>query len=224
MLKPDQCVIFDLDGTLVDTAPDLYLALSHVLNGQGLPLISLESARTHVGHGARKLIEHALTETQTAHDAALLDELLLQYLTYYQANISIESKIFPGLVESLSRLQHKGLKMGVCTNKREALSRQLLDELDLTRFFPVVLGADTLPVCKPNPQHLLETITRAGGQAARAVMVGDSATDVATANAADVPVIAVSFGYAGTSMAELGGDRVIDHFDQLEATLIDLLG
>ena len=223
MLSSEQCVIFDLDGTLVDTAPDLYLALNHSLKGHGLPLIPMESARRHVGHGARKLIEHALCETGVPYDDMLLDQLLARYLSFYQDNISSESRVFPGLVDVLSDFQEKGVKMGVCTNKRESLSRQLLNELDLARFFPVILGADSVAVCKPDPHHLLETITRAGGQPTQTVMVGDSSTDVSTAKAADVPVIAVSFGYAGISIEELGGDRVIDHYDQLESTLIDLL-
>lgn len=223
MLKADDCAIFDLDGTLVDTAPDLYLALSHVLKNQGLPLISLESARTHVGHGARTLIEHALTETGAVFDELLLDHLLAQYLSYYKDNISNKSKIFPGVIETLSRIQGQGLKLGVCTNKREGLSRQLLDELGLARFFSVVLGSDTLPVCKPDPHHLLETIARAGGHPDRSVMIGDSVTDIATAKAANIPIIAVSFGYAGGPAAHLGSDRIIDHYNQLEATLMDLL-
>lgn len=222
-LGPKHTIAFDLDGTLVDTAPDLCRALNFVLDQRGLPLVEEKLVRADVGFGARKIIEEGIKRAGESDTGTLMQELERDFLSFYKANISVSSKPFPGVVEALERYRDWGINLGVCTNKREALSRQLLDELGLLSFFKCVVGADTLAVRKPDPRHLFETIDRAGGHSDRAVMVGDSATDVATAKAAGVPIVVVSFGYTDVPARELGGDRLIDHLDDLDAVLVDLL-
>ncbi len=216
-------MIFDLDGTLVDTAPDLTHALNHVLAARALPPLPVEAVRDHVGFGARKIIEFGLTTHQVTWDKALIDRLLEEYIDYYRAHIAHESRPFPGALDAVTQLSELGLKMGVCTNKRVGLSLALLEELDMRHLFPVVLGADSVAESKPHPGHLLETIRRLGADPRRSVMVGDSPTDIATAKAAGVPVIAVSFGYAGQPVGTLQADRVIDHYDELKPAVEALL-
>jgi phosphoglycolate phosphatase len=151
------------------------------------------------------------------------DALLARYFDYYGRNIAVASRPFEGAVAVLERLSGAGARLAVCTNKMEAMSRALLDALDLSRFFLAIAGRDTLSACKPDPEHLLGTIRMAGGDRAHAVMIGDSAIDVATAKAAKVPIVAVSFGYTDTPVRALGPDAVIDHYSELEAAVAALL-
>ncbi len=223
LLGPDHTIIFDLDGTLVDTAPDLCRALNHVLEKHKRPTVDEETVRAYVGRGALKLIERGISDNGKLPDRALLKRLEADFLVYYQANIARQSRPFPGAIRALTTFADRGALLGVCTNKREALSRQLLQELDLLRFFPAILGADTLDVRKPNPKHILETIKRLGGDPNKSVMVGDSETDVEAARNAGVPIIVVSFGYTSQNPGRLGGDRLIDHFDELESAVEELL-
>ncbi len=222
-LGPNHTIAFDLDGTLVDTAPDLCRALNFVLQQRGLPPIEEELVRADVGLGARKMIEDGIKRASNSDDPTLVQELERDFLSFYAANIAVSSRPFPGVVNALERYRDWGVNLGICTNKREALSRQLLDELGLLSFFKCVVGADTLAIRKPDPGHLLETISRAGGHSDRAVMVGDSAIDVATAKAAGVPIVVVSFGYTAVPARQLGGDRLIDHLDDLDHAVADLI-
>ena len=217
-------IVFDLDGTLVDTAPDLVAATNHVLAGLGLPGISEHALRPLVGHGARFMVEHAIGP-----DAAKLSEeerkrLLDRFLDYYTRNIAVGSRPFEGTVPALERFRGAGAKLAVCTNKTERISRMLLEALGMSGLFSALAGRDTFPVFKPHPDHLLGTIELAGGDSARAVMVGDSRIDIATAKAAGVPVVAVTFGYTDIPVRELGPDKVIDHYDELEPAILALLG
>ncbi len=223
MLGPDHTIIFDLDGTLVDTMPDLCRALNFVLEKHHRPTVDEDTIRAYVGKGALKLIERGISDNGNTPDRSLLKKVEAEFLVYYQANIANKSRPFPGVVDALTTFSNRGALLGVCTNKREALSRQLLEELDLIRFFPAVLGADTLGVCKPDPAHILETVKRLGGDPQSSIMVGDSATDVEAAHNAGIPVVVVSFGYTLQSPKSLGGDRLIDHFDELESALMELL-
>lgn len=211
-LSDDLTIVFDLDGTLVDTAPDLLACLGHVLAVVDRPLPNDPHLRDLVGRGARALIEEGLRLTGPEGDVATIDRLLDQFLDIYARDIDKHSKPFEGVVPLLEQCADAGVKMGVCTNKREALSKELLRRLGLDRFFPVVLGADSLPVHKPDPAHLTQTIARLKGDENRAVMVGDSITDIKTAKAAGIPVIAVSFGYSAEPIASLGADVLIDHY------------
>jgi phosphoglycolate phosphatase len=216
-------IAFDLDGTLVDTAPDLLDTLDVVLAAHRIPKVDRAAARNMIGGGARMLIRRALASEGIALPAEEVEALNAQFLTYYADHIADGSRPFPGLMEALDRLEARGARLAVCTNKLEYLARLLLDRLDLTGRFAVITGADTYAKPKPDPLPLLSTIAAAGGSAGRAVMVGDSITDVSTARAAGVPAIAVSFGYTETPAHALGADRLIDHFDQLEAAVLALL-
>jgi len=217
-------IIFDLDGTLVDTAPDLTAALNAVLTKASHRPVSEAETRHMVGRGARALIENALAATGAPPDADLVAEMLGQYLEFYGAHLADHSAPFPRVVETLDALRKEGMRLGVCTNKPEALSQRLLRALGLERHFAAVLGGDSLPVRKPDPGHLIETVRRAGGDVARAVMVGDSVTDLAAARAAGMPVVLVSFGYTETPAHMLGADALIDDFAALMPALARLLG
>lgn len=216
-------IAFDLDGTLIDTAPDLLDTLDVVLAAHRIPKVDRTAARNMIGGGARMLIRRALASEGIALPAEEVEALNAQFLTHYADHIADASRPFPGLLEALDRLEARGARLAVCTNKLEYLARLLLDRLDLTGRFAVITGADTYAKPKPDPLPLLSTIAAAGGSAGRAVMVGDSITDVSTARAAGVPAIAVSFGYTETPAHGLGADRLIDHFDQLEAAVLALL-
>ena len=211
-----ETVVFDLDGTLVDTAPDLAAALNAVLTRRGRPTVSLDDVRHMVGRGPRVLIRRALERFETATDGSEVDDLVNQFLEHYGANIAVMSRPFAGAEAAARKLTAAGHKLAICTNKPEALSCKLMDALKLRELFPVILGADSRPYRKPDPRHLLDTISVLGGAAEDAVLIGDSDTDVKTARAANVPVIAVSFGYTETPARELGADAVIDNFDELE--------
>jgi len=216
-------IAFDLDGTLVDTAPDLLNTLDLVLAGHGLPPVERASARNMIGGGARVLIQRALAAANVPVSEADLADLNRQFLAHYAAHIADESRPFPGLLPALDRLSHSGARLAVCTNKLEHLARLLLDALDLTGRFAVITGGDTYGKPKPDPLPLSATIAAAGGGTGRAVMVGDSITDVRAARATGVPVIAVSFGYTEMPAGELGADLLIDHFDQLVEAADSLL-
>jgi len=218
----DLTVVFDLDGTLVDTAPDLVGATNHALADLGLPAVSAHLLRPWISFGARRMIVEALVHAETSRPDTEVDRLLDLFLGYYEANIARESRPFPGAIEAISTLQDSGARLAVCTNKRESLSRALLSALDLDRHFHGLAGRDTFPVCKPHPDHLLGAIRLAGGDPARAIMIGDSDVDFRTAKAAHVPVVAVSFGYTEIPVAELGPDRVIDHYNALLPAIRDL--
>lgn len=216
----DATIVFDLDGTLVDTAPDLTNALNDVLTRRGHAPVELATIRACVGHGARVMIEEALRRVGGEGD---IDRMLTEFLVHYEANIANESRPFPGAVAALEELGAQGATLAVCTNKREYLSRKLLQELDLARYFSGLAGRDTFAVSKPDPGHLTRLIALAGGTPSRAVMVGDSDIDIRTAKAASVPVILVSFGYTDAPLDHLAPDAVIDHFDELHVRAAALL-
>ena len=217
-----ETIVFDLDGTLVDTAPDLTAALNAVMVAQGRQAVPADQVRHMVGRGARFLIERAMEATGPLPPAAEVDLLVRDFIAHYDANIAVTSRPFERAEAVVRSLAARGHRIGICTNKPEHLSLKLLDELRIRALFPVVLGADSRPYRKPDPRHLFDTITALGGRAGSAVLVGDSETDVKTARAANVPVVVVSFGYTEIPPRELGADRVIDHFDALEQALSGL--
>lgn len=216
-------LVFDLDGTLVDTAPDLIAAANHALVAEGLQAVPPEILRPHISHGARRLIETGLGVQSIMASAARQDAMHEMFMAYYCANIAVASRPFPGVIEALEAWRKRGAKLAVCTNKKEALAFQLLDALNLSRLFAAVSGGDTFRVCKPDPEHLLATIRQAGGDPTLAVMVGDSATDVATAKAAGIGVVGVTFGYTDVPMSALGADVVIEDFHRFSIAAETLL-
>jgi phosphoglycolate phosphatase len=216
-------VVFDLDGTLVDTAPDLVVTLNTIFAREGLPPVTYEAARNMVGGGARMMIERGLAADGRNLPAAEVGRLVRDFIEHYSAHIADASRPFQGVEAALDEFARLGCRLAVCTNKLEWLSARLLDVLGLSGRFAAICGADTFGVSKPNPEILRGTIGRAGGRIERAVMVGDSGTDIATARAAHIPVVAVDFGYTETPVAQLGADRVISRFADLPAAVFELL-
>lgn len=208
-------IVFDLDGTLVDTAPDLVGATNHVLANLGAEPLTDNLLRPWISYGARRMVVEALGIRQLSQSDADIDRQIERFLAYYTENISRESRPFPGTLRALDQLADLGATLAVCTNKRESLSRLLLDQLNMTGRFKAIAGRDTFPVCKPDPGHLTGAIALAAGDTRRAVMIGDSGIDIATAKAAGVPVVAVSFGYTERHVREFDPDMVIDHYDEL---------
>jgi phosphoglycolate phosphatase len=209
-----EALIFDLDGTLVDTAPDLHAATNYVLALIDRKPISMAELRAFVGHGAMNLIERGVAAGGEAVDRDTLLRLHRQFLEYYGDNVADHSVVFDGVLEVLDQAQSAGLKLGVCTNKVEHLSRKLLIELNLMQRFGSLIGGDTLPVMKPNPAPLLEAATRLGVNRKNIMMVGDSETDILTAQNAGVPVLAVTFGYTTQHVSAFNPTHVIDHYDE----------
>lgn len=204
-------IVFDLDGTLVDTAPDLVGALNASLALEDLAPISLEVTRNLVGAGVRALIERGIAHHGHALTPERSQELVSHFMNYYAVNIANESRPYPGVIDALHDLKSQGWRFAVCTNKPEKLARQLIAELKMTHWFEAICGGDSFVFHKPDPRHLTETIVLAGG--GKAIMVGDSRTDVDTARAAGIPVIGVSFGYTDVPMRDLRPDVLIEHFD-----------
>jgi phosphoglycolate phosphatase len=215
-------IVFDLDGTLIDTAPDLIAALNFVLVGQGLPALAYHDARPLIGGGARGMIEQALVLDGRSAAAPEVDAIFTPFVEHYAAHIADLSRPFPELEPTLDHLAAAGYRLAVCTNKFEWLSKRLLDALGLSDRFAAICGQDTFGVQKPDPRVFEATVRQAGGEPANAIMVGDSITDIRTGRAAKVPVIAVDFGYTDVPVATLGPDRVISSFAQLPAAVHDL--
>ncbi len=211
---PIEALIFDLDGTLVDTAPDLMMATNHVLQFAGRPEITAAQLRQFVGHGSMALIKLGLEASGPLPDEATLQQLQTLFLGYYGKNIVAHSKLFSGVVALLEKATAAGLKMGVCTNKVERLSHKLLDQIGISKYFKAVVGGDTLPIMKPNPEPYFEVARRLGVAPLQTMMFGDSETDIRTAQNAGVPVVAVSFGYTLQHVSTFKPDYVIDHYDE----------
>ena len=223
MSTPSPLVVFDLDGTLADTAGDLMGALNHVLSLDGLPPLPVEQARSLLGSGGRALIRRGFASAGQPLDEGRLEDLFRLFLAFYEDHIADRSHLYPGVVEALDRLAARGFALAVCTNKMEGTAKRLLAVLGVAGRFRAICGQDTFAVSKPQPGALLGTIDRAGGDAADCVMVGDSRTDIETAKAAGVPCIAVSFGYTDRPVEEFGPDGVIGHFDALAEAVEALL-
>jgi phosphoglycolate phosphatase len=216
-------LVFDLDGTLVDTAPDLINALNFVLDREGLPPVPLASARNMIGAGARKLIERGLELEGRTAGIEDITRLTSDFIDYYAAHIADISRPFEGLEGALDDLATRGYRFAVCTNKLEWLSKLLLEQLGLSARFSAICGADTFGVSKPDPAILRQTVARAGGLLSSAIMVGDAGPDIGVARRAGVPVIGVGFGYTDVPMADLKPDRLINHMTELPAAVESLM-
>ena len=216
-------IAFDLDGTLVETAPDLMGALNIVLGEHGLPRLPVEQARMLVGRGARALLERGFAAAGEPLDPEAVGGMVTRFIEAYRGRIASESRPFPNLFEALDDLTRAGATLVVCTNKRTDLSLALLDALEMTARFAAVVGADAAPAAKPDPRHYLAAIAAAGGDPAYSLMVGDSINDVAAAQAAGAPVVVVSFGYTDTPAHLLGAEALIDDFAELPSVARRLL-
>jgi phosphoglycolate phosphatase len=221
MLAPT--IVYDLDGTLADTAGDLVATLNWLLGREGLKPLKVESAGSLVGAGARPLIARGFAASGKNLDPQALERLFADYLVYYNAHIADRTRLYPGVRQALSALADLGWRQAICTNKIEVSAKLLIAKLGVAERFAFVCGQDTFGVGKPDATPLLKTIAASGGASDRAIMVGDSMTDIKTARAAGLPVIAVDFGYSDVPVAELKPDRVISHFDELEAACEALL-
>jgi phosphoglycolate phosphatase len=210
-------IVYDLDGTLADTAPDLMAALNSVLATEGLAPLPLDSARALIGGGSRLLIQKGFAASRRSLDPQKLEVLFREFLDHYNAHIADETRLYPGVQNALAAFAGAGWRQAVCTNKMESSAKLLMSKLGVRERFAFICGQDTFGVGKPDAKPLLMTIAASGGANDRAIMVGDSITDIKTARAAGLPVIAVDFGYTDIPVAELGPDRVISHFDELKA-------
>ena len=217
-------IVFDLDGTLVDTAPDLISTLNLILAREGLAPVDYDAARRMIGGGARGMIERAVAAEGRDCGKAELDRMFAAFIEHYAAHIADRSRPFPRLEEALGQLAAEGHRLAVCTNKLEWLSVRLLDTLNLSRHFVTICGQDTFGVQKPDPKMLRLTIERAGGTPSRSIMIGDSGTDIHAAQAATVPVIAVDFGYSEVPIATLRPDRVVSSFADLPSAIRAVTG
>ncbi len=209
--------MFDLDGTLVDTAPDLTAALNYALGVLGRPAVPPESVRHMVGHGARRMLERGLAATGES-TPELVESGFVPFLDYYTDHIADGSRPWPGVEAALDRLAAAGCGLAICTNKPVALSERLVIALGWRSRFAANFGIDSVARPKPDPGHLFATIAAAGGVPATSLFVGDSITDTLTGRAAGVPVVAVTFGFSDRPPSELGADALIDHFDELVPT------
>ncbi|MEL6299467.1 MAG: HAD family hydrolase [Pseudomonadota bacterium] len=216
-------IVFDLDGTLIDTAPDLIGTAQALLSQRGLAPVPENLLRPEISNGSRRMMATAFAHHGLTPDDAELDAVFADFLAHYRAHIADRSQPFPHIGEVLATLKAAGAKLAVCTNKAETPALELLELLNMRATFDFIAGRDTFPVCKPNPAHLTETIARAGGAPERAIMVGDSETDAATAQAAGIPIIAVTFGYTSVPVQALGCDAVIDSYTEFMPALAALI-
>lgn len=221
--QPTRLAIFDLDGTLVDSLPDIAAALNASLVAAGLEPFALSDTARMVGHGARLLVERALAARGQPIDTASVDAAWTRFISHYDAHPCDLTRLYPGALAALDTLSLDGWALALCTNKPEAIARQVLDALGIThRFVSIIGGQDGLPL-KPAPDMLLLNLCDASVTADRAVMIGDSGADLEAARAAGIPIILMSHGYSSVPVATLGADATLDHFDQLLPALKGVL-
>ena len=218
-MTPD--LIFDLDGTLVDTAPDLLEATNEVLRARDRTPIDPATLHHMVGFGVRSLITQAFSATGAEARAEEMPQLEAIFLEHYRGHLADFSRPFPGVEETLAKLRDGGARLGVLTNKPHEMALPLLKTLGLSDFFSAIYGAGFRPYVKPDPRIFHEVVAdlmpeSAGG---RAVMIGDSVTDLQTARAANVPCVLMTYGYTPVPVASLGADAVLDHFIELPETV-----
>ena len=212
-------VLYDLDGTLIESAKDMQVAVSRVLADHGLPPATEEDMRAFMGQGSKVTMDRAFSKYGRKLDEAALSAVTREFVRYYEADPVSHTFAFPGVAEVVARFGRLGLKQGVCTNKFEKPSRMILEHLKLMPPISDVAGADTFPVRKPDPKHILMLVDRMGGSPDRTVMVGDSIHDLEAAHGAGLPAVLVSWGYTAKPASELGAEAVIERFDALPQAL-----
>lgn len=216
-------VIFDLDGTLIDTAPDLIDSLNHTIAAAGLAPVTFDDLTHLVGQGVRVMIRRAFDLRKTPLDEPTANRLFDRFMEHYEAHMPGKSRPYAGVAECLDRLSAAGMRLAICTNKLEQLALPLIERLGLSDRFAAMTCGDTFSVRKPDARHILGTIERAGGDPAASVMVGDSVNDILAAHNAGVPSIAVSFGYSDVAVETLDPGHVISGYDELTAELVEKL-
>jgi len=221
--SPVKAVLFDLDGTLIDSAPDLHVAANKLLEQENRRSVSLSELTDMIGDGVPKLIERAYEATGDGVREGTLGDLTKRYLQFYEPHCADLTIAFAGAADCLKQLQSEGYDLAVCTNKPYVATLEILASLGLAEFFRVVIGGDTLPgIKKPDPRHLLAALEKLGLDPEQAVMVGDNANDVNAAKGAGIKVVVCRFGYTKGPAENLGGDLIIDHFDDLAGVIKDL--
>jgi phosphoglycolate phosphatase len=214
-------IVFDLDGTLIDSVPDVAVAVNKTLEEEGRRTLSLEEARNMVGQGAKVMIDDAMRATGIGLSPERLDECVERYINHYKANPTQRTIIYPGVISALDVFAAEGRSMSICSNKPSVMTDLVLKELDLQKYFSVSLGGDQVPHRKPDGRHILQTLKLMGAAVERAIMVGDSVNDIQAAKQAGLPVVAVSYGYC-KDPAALGADTLIDSFHELPGALSHL--
>jgi len=208
-------IAFDLDGTLVESAPDLIAAVNSILVAEDLKPLTLEEARPFISRGARWPLQWGIASAGVPEPAVRAAALFDRFINYYSAHIADESRPFPGVIDALNVMRTAGTKLVVCTNKPTALSHSLLTKLGMVDLFDGIVGIDAVTAAKPDAAHLIEAVQAVGGDLTRAIMVGDADTDAGTARAAGTPLILVDFGYTEIPAVELAPDILLHHFDDL---------
>lgn len=211
-----KALVFDLDGTLVDSLPDLQAALNEMLRGLGRRGLTTDEVRGMIGDGTRALVERALSATGAISD---LEAAHQRFLKAYEADPTKLSRLYPGVDETLKSLRASGVRLGVCTNKQQAATLAVLDGFKIAGYFDAVLGGDIVPFRKPNPRHLVAAIERLKAVTSEAVMIGDNENDYAAARGAGVPVILMRYGYLRVPPETLAPDAWLDHFSDIPATV-----
>lgn len=215
--------VFDLDGTVADTAADLIVAANAALASEGLGPASAWAIKRGVGYGAKAMLQSAIASLGQESDAEQLSRLSARLVAHYEENIAVRTALFPGFIEAAANLRDAGVKLALCTNKRERLTLRLLSALGIGSLFDAMACGDTFPFHKPDPRHVTGVVRLAGGELSAAIMVGDSEADIAAARGAGIPVIAAAFGYAAVPAGELGADAVMHRYEELPALIGALL-
>ena len=221
-------IIFDLDGTLVDTAPDLLSAHNHVMKKFGFTSRNLEEIKNLAGKGAavmigRSIWESAKKEFSSINDQKTKDEMLKEFINYYEKNIVVKSKLITGVYEFLKWAKSMNISMGVCTNKQEHLAVNLLKKIKIYDFFEYVAGRNTFEYCKPDPRHLTNIIEIMNGNVKKSLMIGDSENDADTANLGGVPMILLENGYTDKKTEQIYHDHLVKDFVGIEKIVINYL-
>lgn len=212
-------IIFDLDGTLAHTAPDLLGTLNKITKPYNLSRMGMNEFGQIIGHGAKAMIKRAFEISEQPLNDETLEVLFKEFLVDYSSNIANETKLFDGVLDAMNSLKDKGYEFALCTNKTEAMARLLLNELDVTHYFQSITGGDSFEFKKPDARHLEKTASLAGHAISKSIMIGDSATDINAALNAGIPSVAVTFGYSDAPIESLGASKIIKHFSGLEPAI-----